>query len=44
MTLALSYLLKKKIRISRIRANRPKDGGLGHQHLTGVKYLSNDCC
>lgn len=36
MTLALSYLLKKPIIISNIRANRAKGGGLGHQHLTGV--------
>ena len=30
MTLALSYLLKKKIRITKIRANRPKGGGLAN--------------
>ncbi|CDW82404.1 rna 3-terminal phosphate cyclase [Stylonychia lemnae] len=37
MTLALSYLLRKKIKISKIRANRGKGGGLGNQHLTGVQ-------
>lgn len=36
---ALSSLLKKPIKISRIRAGR-KDGGLKAQHLTGIELLS----
>ena len=36
-TMALAYLLKKKVRITNIRGKRGnKAGGLGHQHLTGV--------
>ena len=39
--MALAYLLRKPVRIQNIRGKRGnKAGGLGHQHLTGVRlYL-----
>jgi len=38
--MALAYLLKKKVKITNIRGKRgSKAGGLGHQHLTGVRSL-----
>ena len=40
MSMALSYLLKKSVNIKNIRGKRGnKGGGLGHQHLTGLKSL-----
>lgn len=40
MSMALAYLFKKSVNIKNIRAKRGnKAGGLGHQHLTGLKSL-----
>ena len=39
MSIALSYLLKRRIHISKIRANRPRGGGLSNQHLTGLNSV-----
>ena len=44
VSLGLSYILKQPIYIEKIRANRGKGGGLGNQHLTGVRlniYLND---
>ena len=39
MSVALSYLLKRPMQISKIRANRPRGGGLANQHLTGLNAV-----
>ena len=39
MSIALAYIMRKHILISKIRANRPKGGGLSNQHLTGLKAV-----
>jgi RNA 3'-terminal phosphate cyclase len=39
MSIALSYIFKKHIKISKIRANRPRGGGLANQHLTGLQAI-----
>ena len=38
-SIALSYLLNQPLHISKIRANRPKGGGLSNQHLMCVQTL-----
>lgn len=41
MSMALAYLLRKSVNIQNIRGKRGnKGGGLGHQHLTGVRSHS----
>ena len=37
--MALAYLVKRSVRISKIRAKRDKGGGLGNQHIAGVGLL-----
>ena len=39
LTTALSALLRKPVRITRIRAGRQSGGGLKPQHLTGIRLL-----
>ena len=39
MSIALAYLFKKQVSISKIRANRSKGGGLKNQHLTGLQAI-----
>lgn len=41
--LALSALTCKPVRITRIRGNRPKDGGLKSSHAAAVKFLAEVC-
>ena len=36
MSIALAYIMKRHVLIDKIRANRPKGGGLSNQHLTGL--------
>ena len=40
-SVSLASLLGRGIRIEKIRANRPKGGGLKAQHLAGVKLVSH---
>jgi len=40
MSIAFAYILKQDIKISNIRKNRPKGGGLSNQHLTGLRSVS----
>ena len=43
MSMALAYLMKKKVTIKNIRAKRGnKSSGLGNQHLTGVQLLTSN--
>ena len=39
MSIALSYLLKRPVEVNKIRANRPRGGGLSNQHLTGLNTI-----
>jgi RNA 3'-terminal phosphate cyclase (ATP) len=39
MSIALSYLLRFPVVIDKIRANRPRGGGLSNQHLTGLQTI-----
>lgn len=41
MSIALSYIFKRPVIIDKIRANRPKGGGLQNQHLTGLNTMIN---
>ena len=39
MTIALAYILRRPVKISNIRANRARGGGLANQHLTGLNSI-----
>jgi len=39
MSIALAYLLRRTVVIDKIRANRPRGGGLSNQHLTGLQAI-----
>lgn len=41
MSIALSYIFKRHVVIDKIRANRPRGGGLSNQHLTGLQAVVN---
>ena len=41
MSIALAYIFRKHVQLSKIRANRPRGGGLGNQHLTGLQAVVN---
>ena len=41
MSVALAYIFKRHVIIEKIRANRPKGGGLSNQHLTGLQAVVN---
>ena len=46
MSIALAYILRQPVHITKIRANRSRGGGLANQHLTGlnsVKELVPGC-
>jgi RNA 3'-terminal phosphate cyclase (ATP) len=39
MSIAFSYLMRRTVQIDKIRANRPRGGGLSNQHLTGLNSV-----
>lgn len=39
MTIAMAYLLRRPVHITKIRANRARGGGLANQHLTGLNSV-----
>lgn len=39
MSVALAYILKRPVKITHIRANRARGGGLANQHLTGLNSV-----
>ena len=39
MSVALAYLMQRPVKITKIRANRARGGGLANQHLTGLNSV-----
>ena len=39
MSVALAYILRRPVKITQIRANRARGGGLANQHLTGLNSV-----